>query len=95
MFWWQQRPQDAKFGHRHSNKRALFPVHVLEYSDNGTKASSKTSHSSEAPLAAAAEYQSSSKETSHLQSKGEERHILPDMLIMAQLRAQKTELSSS
>ena len=73
QFWWQQRPQD---GHRHSNKRALFPVHVLEYSDNSVEASIRTSVSPEAPHAAAAEYQTINKETSHLHSKGDAWHLL-------------------
>ena len=88
QFWWQQKPQDAKSGYMHSNKRALFPVHVLEYSDNGIETSGRTPLSPEASLAAAAEYQPSSKETAHLHSKGNERHLLPDVLMTVHLHVQ-------
>ena len=62
QFWWQKGPQDNKESHRQLNKRALFPVHVLEYSDDGIQAISGQALPPQAESPLAAEPQSSSKE---------------------------------
>ena len=72
QFWWQQQPQDVKPSHRHPNKRALFPVHVLEYSDNSIQPSTRTPYPPKAPLAPAAEYHSS---TSTMHNKGNRQYL--------------------
>lgn len=76
QFWWQKKglktatPSDFQ-----AKKRALFPVHVLEYSNNGIQGKHKRSLSSEATSPAA---ESVKQETIAEHGKGDYAVLLPD-----------------
>lgn len=70
QFWWQTGPQDNNSSRGQSHKRALFPVQVLEYSDDGIRGDAGQGMPSKAALPPLAEHLSSSKEAVSLHSKG-------------------------